>query len=510
MLASLKTRDRLESRGDDGLAMLLVIATMGIISLLILVVFGIADRSLLSSRTHATFEQALSTAENGIDLGLAQVNAVYNAVGTDSFATPETTQTWDPTPVCAATAVDAPAPSTIDTAVKERAWAKQQILAIASAYPSCIRSAGVGQFVVLKPRNTTSAIRQTVYSMGWVPGYNKPNAKARLVKAEYLFAPYKPSNAILTNGNLELDSSTTVTTGGTYSPSLAAVHTNGTITVPNGNPTVTGPVSSSLATTAQSNNFSSNTGGKAVVSPKENVPLIQPTSVYKTQGPLVTAAGLSWNDLCTNTLVTPNVGEVRSWASTGPCTGTLITTLANGGSWHNWTYSKATGQPATWTASKLDSTDSAVWYIHAGNVDIGPGNGSVPQISILADSGGQSCQKTAGYIHWDHIDLGAPAITNTFMVAEADLVTDANWKAGSATGGTVVSGLFVAGDQVNMQTSSAGAYGAVIAGDQCPAVSGDLANGGNVVKNPSIYYDPNAEAPLTDIVRTTLWLEFVG
>jgi hypothetical protein len=51
-------------------------------------------------------------------------------------------------------------------------------------------------------------------------------------------------------------------------------------------------------------------------------------------------------------------------------------------------------------------------------------------------------------------------------------------------------------------------YGAVIAADQCDP-SGSLVDA-DEVKNPSIYYDPNASAPFVDIVNTTLWLEFTG
>jgi hypothetical protein len=30
------------------------------------------------------------------------------------------------------------------------------------------------------------------------------------------------------------------------------------------------------------------------------------------------------------------------------------------------------------------------------------------------------------------------------------------------------------------------------------------------VKNPALYYDPNAQAPFVDVINTTLWLEMVG
>jgi hypothetical protein len=46
----------------------------------------------------------------------------------------------------------------------------------------------------------------------------------------------------------------------------------------------------------------------------------------------------------------------------------------------------------------------------------------------------------------------------------------------------------------------------VIAADECPPVGTEK----NEIKNPSIYYDPNGEAPFTDVINTTLWLEYTG
>jgi hypothetical protein len=31
---------------------------------------------------------------------------------------------------------------------------------------------------------------------------------------------------------------------------------------------------------------------------------------------------------------------------------------------------------------------------------------------------------------------------------------------------------------------------------------------GNSIKNPSIYYDPNAKAPFTNVINNTAWLEY--
>jgi hypothetical protein len=61
-----------------------------------------------------------------------------------------------------------------------------------------------------------------------------------------------------------------------------------------------------------------------------------------------------------------------------------------------------------------------------------------------------------------------------------------------------------------MQTSSNGAYGSVVAADACDPADGTSLVDNNLVKNPSIYYDPNAMAPFIDIINTTLWLEYTG
>jgi hypothetical protein len=88
------------------------------------------------------------------------------------------------------------------------------------------------------------------------------------------------------------------------------------------------------------------------------------------------------------------------------------------------------------------------------------------------------------------------------MLAEADLATESNFAAGSLS----ASGAFVAGDQINLQTSSNGAYGSVVAGDECPPSAGET----DVIKNPAITFTPNSDSPFASIIDTTLWLEYVG
>ena len=78
--------------------------------------------------------------------------------------------------------------------------------------------------------------------------------------------PYRPTHAVLTGGDTIIDSSTTVTAAYGVDPLLASVHSNATIST-NGNPAVSGPVTSTAGSTANSNNFTANPGGDVLWKP---------------------------------------------------------------------------------------------------------------------------------------------------------------------------------------------------------------------------------------------------
>ncbi len=491
--------------GDDaGVGLILVIGMSTIIMGLVVLGSTVAARSLASSDQHVSFSQALAAAENGIDQTTARLQRAYVYYSSD-FPVPNTGTTMDPTPTCNAASVSVPAAGF--PGGDERAWAKAQLTSLLTSHPECLQHGAQGDFIVLKPAN-----RQTVYSMGFAPKYGAANVKTRLIKAEYLFVPYRPTNAVLTGGSLELDSSTKVTTVPGVDPTLASIHSNGTITVPNGNPSVSGPVSSTDPSASTSNNFTSNPGGTITTSPQQNVTVVSAQSVYSKYA-VSNYAG--WYDLCPD-------GKVKHPTSAGPCASTsdvdLVADLSSSGAqygqaFRGFTYLPATDTtPPTWLVGK--DVPDGVYYAYASNIapSSGAGNTTTANATILAQAldsdtdTGTGCPKYGGSISWDHNNISAPYLPNLFMMAEADLATSANFTAGGINSGTVTSGLFVAGDQIDMQTSSNGAYGAVVAAGECPADPGET----NVIKNPSIYYDPYAEAPFTDIINTTLWLEYVG
>ncbi len=207
-------------KDDGGFAMILVLGFTGVLAALITVGTAIGIRTLQSSRAHVNFENALAVAETGIDGTLAKINSDFNATPPSNFVT------------AGACAVTAPGPFTdVET---ERSWARSALTALPD---SCLKTLPNGQYVAVRPTNV-----RAVYSMAWVPSRATAGAKKRLVKAEYLFAPYKPTNAVLTQGALNFSGSVAITTIGS-SPS--DVHSNTTVGGYNGSTSIAGGLSSS-------------------------------------------------------------------------------------------------------------------------------------------------------------------------------------------------------------------------------------------------------------------------
>jgi hypothetical protein len=216
----------------------------------------------------------------------------------------------------------------------------------------------------------------------------------------------------------------------------------------------------------------------------------------------------SWYDLCPDGTVRPHGG------ASGPCAlstvGTSVGTATTGLAIRGWEFNVST---RLWTATK--NVLSGTYYAHHANIDVGTGNAVVPRITLVASSEqlANCSAKRYGNITWDHYDMGAPAFRNLWMYADADIETQANFVAGRGWDfPPIVSGMFVAGDQIKMQTSAAGAVGSVLVADQCASPSplpGGLVTTSEI-SNLEIYYDPDSDAPFTSIITTSLWLDYSG
>ncbi|MDO8107793.1 hypothetical protein Q6348_11350 [Isoptericola sp. b441] len=482
---------------DAGVGLILVIGVSVFVFAIAATAVAIAVNAMAQSHQRQTFETSLAVAEAGVDRTLSEVQGAYSATNSD-YPVPAATSTWCPGAEIGFPTSGDGAGGVFSTEDAERTWARSQLEAMVSA-GTCVQSGDGGQYVVLKPPSAHVKYGK-VYALSAIPSFADAT-KTRLIKSEYVFMPYKPLHAILTAGDLLLDSSTTVTGAAGAFDDQASVHSNGTIST-NGNPTVTGPVTSTDPSSASSNNFTYNVTnwGSSSVETKgaEAIPSVDAGLFYLRASTDDPNAIVDWYDLCTD-------GTVRPYSSAGPCTApTTIGTASGSTQVRGWKWDGA----HTWIAT--GNTLSGTYFAYHANVDVGTGNGVIPRFTVVASAEDPtSCSnKEYGNINWDHYDLGQPAYHNLWMMADGDLVTHSNWQAGSM-GPPVVSGMFVAGDDIQLETSSAGAVGSVISANQCSSPDPGPIHSSEV-KNPSVYFDPNSDAPFSSIITTSLWLDYSG
>lgn len=506
MIQAVRRAIRQRAVGDDGVGLILVIGVSVFVFLLAAVAVAFAVNGVTQSRNRTNFEKSLATAEAGIDFGLAKVQASFTGLGED-YPIPAISTGLDPVPECQGAPIGFPAAGdgvggVFSSEDAERAWARTQLDSLLTI-PGCVRSGDDGEYVVLKPRalpgddGTPNLKYGRVYALSAMPSFDDPQ-RTRLVKDEYIFMPFRPNFAILTGGDLAISSSTTVTTTDTADPGLAAVHANGSITA-SGNPTVYGPVTSTGDSTATSNKFYANSGGSVNSAPTQAIPFISARGLYSQAADLDPTGMVDWYDLCPD-------ASVREYSTAGPCTSTPLAYAADSSSQFRGWYYEASSR--TWIATR--DVQSGTYYAHEANVANGNGNTSVDKLTVIVSAVNPTdCStKRYGNIQWDHYEIAHTAFGANWLYADSDLVTTSNFTAGDKT--TPSSGFFVAGDQIQMETSSQGAVGAVIAGDQCstPPSAGLITT--SEVKNPSVFYDPDQAATFTSVITTSLWLDYSG
>src|SRR5450830_645660 len=246
MIQQIRSTVRRRARGDDGVGLILVIGVSVFVFLLAAVAVSIAVNGVSQSRQRTAFEKALATAESGVDYGLGKLQASFTEFGADYPIPAEETAldtALGTSPACKADAVNFPtsgdgAGGIFASEATERAWATEYLVPLETT-TGCVRTGDAGQYVILKPASANIKYGR-VYALSAMPSFAQAT-RTRLVKSEYVFMPYRPSNAILSGGDLDISSSTTVTVAAGQDPLLASVHANGTITG-SGNPTVSGSV----------------------------------------------------------------------------------------------------------------------------------------------------------------------------------------------------------------------------------------------------------------------------
>jgi hypothetical protein len=421
-------------------------------------------------RSDRRFEQAIQVADSGVD------HTLYKVGVTPSYTTGETL------------------PAEYMGSDVDRAAESDWVLKNAVDNPVVITPEG--EWATIRPRNAAGVPVDVIYSVGYVPTRAAPY-KIRVIRAAFDYAPFVPSTAILTDGNLQIGGAATITGAG------GSVHANGNVTY-GGSPSVEGYVSAAGTCTGCNSPTIGNQADSGGGKPKREVPLINPRENYV----------LSEYDLCPNGQIRtgPSYAEADGKtpnASGAPCGGTPIST----GSWRGWEYqgldNSIQQKGHQWTYNSQTPYDG-VYYIYQGSAQVtgNPGTPATPwKVTIFTEALSSGDEPS----HCPHvggdIDMagGGTVRPNSkaqplHLIAGRDLLMN-------GTPGNKWEGVYAAHEQFKLE-GNVEMNGVIIANDYCDTVGSPASqNIINVGGSAKIHYDGGLEVPLGRRIRTTHWNE---
>lgn len=451
------------SAEDRGMAMFAVVMLGSAMVLLSSVILARGVAQYGNTSGDALWEQALATAEAGLSVGLATVEA------DGGYHTGET------------------ATEGLAGTSQEKAW----VVAAADARPAAdVVSTPDGEFVIVKPSNSAY-----LYSAGFAPSRAAENRRVRVVRIDYELISYTTTwtthFAFLSDDDLLLRGNPTFLTGASV-----GIHANGYLDVggstevdgclsASGGATVTGGVSQDPDCPAPGNQ------------PLQFIPLVNSRNHWEN----------SFYDLCPDGKVRagPAHPVYGNTVASVPCTGQTLTSDASASPYLGWRFMGCC-DPADWATWKYESTGSndGVFYVFEGNAIIvsSPGSTLIPwQTTIIAEARGV-CDTLQG----GDIDIaGSPSMIpfpgagNLQVVAGRDI---------DISGNPNMSGLVAAYEQIDISGTAVIVGGGYLAASACD--SGALVTmsrvGGNVTVDNAGPVETELGA-MVELLTATSWVE---
>jgi len=455
------------SADERGIAMVSVVGMSAILFSIAAVIFTRNLSDYNQVRSDRRFEQAIQVADSGVDHTLFKVGA------NPSYTTEPAELGGDPD-----------VPDFAGDKAAEEAW----VLFHAADNPLVITPEG--EWATIRPSNA-----EVIYSVGYVPTRANP-FKTRIIRAAYDYAPFVPSTAILTDGDLQLGGNAQIT------GDAGGVHTNGNLTITGA--TVT--VEKDQSAKGECFGCTNPPGGGQ---PEREVPLVDPRENY----------ALSEYDLCPD-------GQIRTGpsyavpdgnppnASGTPCQGTILPGLYRG-----WTYQGSDNvKGANWKYN--DQTPyHGVYYIYQGSalIEGSPGTPATPWlVTIFAEStsssGGERghCDIAPQHVGGDIDAAGGGDVRPNPKAHPLHLIAGRDLQM-RGTPGNRWEGVYAAHEQFEL-TGNVVLNGVIIANDYCDTrtplpgspVQKNIINVGG---SASLNYNGDLEVPLGRRIRTTHWNE---
>lgn len=459
---------------EEGLALITVILVGMVVFVIGVVMVNRVVSDLNLARHDREWQRALHVADAGIDHALFQLSE------NQGFDTGENTPAF---PSLAA----------------ERAWA----LGVASdpLLPAGrVTTVTEGEWVIVKPSND-----DTVYSVGFVP--NRAEAEElRVLRVAYDFAPFQPTAAILTDGDLMISGNPST------SGISGNIHANGDIDI-SGNPLVSGTITASGAVNGLSPAMVGDIANSGGGFPNVFVPEVEPLELFE----------LAEYVYCPDSATYPQGFVMAGPEYAGgpepvpgpndlPCTtGTVIWDFdTDGDTYRGFKGGSVDSKLAkTWDYSGNTRFDGT-YFFHEGSVKISgnPGEGTNPwEVTLLVSAtiGQNECDGGLDILGGDiEISGNVSAVahekgTPLVFVARRDLKISGNPLQS-------VLGVLMAHEQIDI-SGNPNLTGVILSNDDCDSATLSNIHDQSIRGNATVIYDGGLSVPLGDTIRITHWNE---
>lgn len=420
-------------REQDGVALIFALFAVLVIGGLVVLMVAQAVNESGFSRTSRDFESAIHVAEAGADEVIARINDEG-----EDLASQVITDGTDPVNGRSGRHMYTPPTGLSDDDLQE--WEENWATQLALADTGDVVRTGRGDAYGIRPCLDTDGdgscdeAMKSVFGVGFVPAYDHPRVRTRVVKLQFDRRFFTPLFALHTGGNLDFGGNAAITTSG-CDPSAptpetcdANVHANGDLSTSGsaheiqGGVTVSGTISGSVNAT----------GGSSSGEDPQDVPPIQARDFYNRPGPYNPDPGgdpVNWYDLCPD-------ATVREPSTSGPCTGTQIwpDPASPSTRFRGWSPKKSptTGKVTVWEAP--NGVSAGIFYVYHSDAAINGTAGTTTRaVTVLVEVDGTDATTKAasGALQVTGNPTMSSALPDVQFIVDRDLMMKGRSAGGS-------------------------------------------------------------------------------
>ena len=481
-------------RNEEGVALLVALFSLLVLGTLVVLFTANVLAEQRASQSIRNFENALATVEVGTDRIISIVNEdseFVTRVGDDNVSgnSPHTLPS-----------------DTSDDSVEN--WIVS--LAESSRGDPDWSVSHVGEVFAVRPLESDgSGPAKEIVAVSYVPGFDGPNRRVRVVRIIFDDELFVPNSALLTGCDENNPQALILGGDSTVGGVQGHVHSNCSIDNSGTSFQISGDLSSTREVADAIESCSTCVGGAITENGDEiAIPEIVAREQWKRRGEDLAASpeGTEFHLLCPDgTIRRPPDGDWDPYTDPGAMCASTDSTLIvwqSGGideSTNNYNGWKFSASSNVWSGQQLVS---GAYYVYRSDATFTGTEGSDKdkgiKLSVIAEADPSAPGGSDGSIEMGGNVKADPALASTLFIADRDIKLQ-------GTPGTTLTGFAGAHEQVDAR-GNASMTGAIVA-EEAPHTSGSPVSQSRIGGNFNLTYDEDLDVFLSGIVRVVAWDE---